>query len=172
MPVDPATLRILHHPEPVLREKARPVEPGSEEVKAVATRMLELMHEAPGVGLAAPQVGLPWRLFVANWGGEGGEDRVFVNPQLSEPSAQTESDEEGCLSLPEVRAEVRRPVGVTVRARDAAGGPVELAAEGFAARVIQHEFDHLEGVLILDKMTRLDRLANRRAIADLEAGRA
>ena len=170
MPVDPASLRILHHPEPVLREKARPVEPGTEEVRAVARRMVELMHEAPGVGLAAPQVGLPWRLFVANWSGE--QDLVFVNPELSEPSAQTASDDEGCLSLPEVRAEVRRPVAVTVRARDAAGGAVELAAEGFAARVIQHEFDHLEGVLILDRMTRLDRLANRRAIADLEAGRA
>lgn len=168
MPVDLANLRILHHPEPVLRQKARPVDPADPEVRSVAERMIELMHEAPGVGLAAPQVGLPWRLFVANWTGDPGDDHAFVNPELCDFSAETESEDEGCLSLPEIRVEVRRPVAVTIRAIGRSGEPVEHTADGFAARVWQHEFDHLEGVLILDRMTRLDRLANRRAIADLE----
>lgn len=167
MLVEPATLRIRHHPDPVLRERCGPVDPASEEVRAVARRMIELMHEAPGVGLAAPQVGLPWRLFVANWTGDEGDDHVFMNPELVDPSAATAAKDEGCLSLPEVQAEVTRPREVTIRAVGLDGEAFERTASGFPARVWQHEFDHLEGVLILDKMTRLDRLANRRAIAAL-----
>ena len=169
MAVDPSTLTILHHPAPVLRRRCEPVEPADPGVRAVAERMIELMHEAPGVGLAAPQVGLPWRLFVANWTGDEGDDHVFFNPVLAELSENTESKDEGCLSLPEVQVEVRRPVGATIRAVGLDGKSFERTEEGFGARVWQHEFDHLEGVLIVDKMTRLDRLANRRALADLQA---
>lgn len=169
MPVDPASLRILHHPEPVLRERAAPVDVHSEEVRAVARRMIELMHEAPGVGLAAPQVGLAWRLFVANWSGDDGDDHVYLNPELSGFSAETERFDEGCLSLPHIQVEVTRPVGATIRAHGLDGEPFEQTQSGFGARVWQHEADHLDGVLILDRMTKLDRMANRRALADLEA---
>ena len=169
MAVDPSTLRILHHPRPVLRRKAQPVEAVDDQVRAVAERMIELMHGAPGVGLAAPQVGLSWRMFVANPTGEAGDDQVFINPRFVSLSADTEASEEGCLSLPEVQVEVMRPRAATIAATGPDGAEFQRSAEGFAARVWQHEFDHLEGVLILDRMSRLDRLANRRAIADLEA---
>ncbi len=170
MPVDPSRLVILHHPAPVLRQKAEPVDPASAEVRAVAERMIQLMHEAPGVGLAAPQVGLPWRLFVANWTGEEGDDHVFFNPELSELSRDVERNDEGCLSLPKVTVEVMRSVGATVTATGLDGQRFSLTEEGFGARVWQHESDHLDGVLILDKMSRLDKLANRRAVAELEGG--
>ncbi|MEM1026675.1 MAG: peptide deformylase [Planctomycetota bacterium] len=171
MPLDPAKLSIVHHPHPVLRQRAEPVEL-TDEVCAVALRMVELMHEADGVGLAAPQVGLPWRLFVANWEGPGGIDHVFLNPELSEPTRDTGPHEEGCLSLPDIRAEITRPLGITVTATNLNGERISMTDDGgLAARVWQHEFDHLDGVLILDRMTRLDKMANRKAIRALEAGR-
>jgi len=139
----------------------------TDEVRAVADRMLELMHEADGVGLAGPQVGLDWRLFVANWG-EG--DRVYINPELHDPAAQSDRAEEGCLSIPDVRAEITRPVGVTIAALNAAGEPVRESSEHLPARIWQHETDHLDGRLILDRMTPMDRKINRRTIAALEAG--
>ena len=170
MPIDPLRLRIVTYPDPVLRQPADPVAEVSDEVRAVAHRMIELMHEAPGVGLAAPQVGLPWRMFVANPTGEPGNDRVFINPEVADASRDVTAMEEGCLSLPEIRGEVQRPRRVTVRATDLEGERFELTSEELPARVWQHEIDHLDGVLIIDKMTRMDRLANRRPLKALEAG--
>ncbi len=167
--VDPASLRIVHYPADVLRVMARPVEAVDDHVRAVAARMIELMHELRGVGLAAPQVGLPWRMFVANPSLEPGNDRVFINPRLSRPSPHTEPRDEGCLSLPHITAEITRPAGITLDALDEHGRPFTLTSEDFEARVWQHEYDHLDGVLIIDKMTRVDRMANKRALADLEA---
>jgi len=173
MAVDPASLRIVRYPDPVLRRRAEAVDPADESVRAVARRMVELMHEADGVGLAAPQVGLPWRLFVTNAGEADPIDRVFVNPVLTltspagEPSP-LEIMEEGCLSLPGIHADVRRPRHAAIEAVDLEGDPVSMAAEGFLARVWQHEFDHLEGVLIIDRMGPKDRMVNRRSIKDLE----
>jgi peptide deformylase len=166
--VDVAKLQIVHHPDPVLRRRAEPVTP-NHDVVAVAKRMVSLMHEAQGVGLAAPQVGLPWRLFVANWTGGPDADHVFINPELLDPSRESGPHEEGCLSLPDIRAEITRPLGITITATDLDGKRFNLTDDGgLAARVWQHEFDHLEGTLILDRMTRLDQLANRRAIRALE----
>ncbi|MEO0965244.1 MAG: peptide deformylase [Planctomycetota bacterium] len=172
MPVDPAQLTIVHHPDPVLHRQADPVAQIDDEVRGVAARMLELMHAAPGVGLAAPQVGLPWRLFVANPTGQPGDDAVYINPELLEPSPATEASEEGCLSLPDVRGVITRPLGVTLKATDLRGQPVEKRVEGFEARVWQHEFDHLDGVLIIDRMTAADRRAVRRAMRVLDPGYA
>ena len=107
-PLDTGGLRILHYPEPVLRRKADPVGQITAEVRQVAQRLLELMREAPGVGLAAPQVGLSWRMFVANPSGEMGNDTVFINPVLSDFSMEVADKDEGCLSLPEVWATIRR----------------------------------------------------------------
>ena len=170
MPVDPLSLRIVTYPDPVLRQPAEAVTEFNDEVRGVAHRMLELMREAPGVGLAAPQVGLSWRVFVANPTGEPGDDRVFINPEIVEASRDVAAMEEGCLSLPEIRGEVQRPRRVTVRAIDLDGERFELTSDELPARVWQHEIDHLDGVLIIDKMTRMDRLANRRPLKALEAG--
>lgn len=168
MPVDVQNLRIVFHPDPVLRERAEPVGEIDDAVRAVARRMVELMHEAQGVGLAAPQVGLPWRMFVANPTGEPGDDRVYINPALSDPDRVTEAQEEGCLSLPGIRGDITRPVGITITATDEQGRAFSRTADGLEARVWQHEFDHLDGVLIIDKMPALDRRANRRALKELE----
>ncbi|MBB6431183.1 peptide deformylase [Algisphaera agarilytica] len=170
--VDPAALRIVLYPHPVLREVAQPLDEVDDHVRGVADRMIELMHEARGVGLAAPQVGLPWRMFVINPTNEPGEDTVIINPQLSSPGSHTEPRDEGCLSLPGITAEVTRPTEITLSALDRDGNPFTLSSDDFPARVWQHEYDHLDGVLILDKMTRIDRMANKRAIAELEAGGA
>ncbi len=168
MPVQIDSLAIVHYPEPVLREKARPIERVDDEVRAVARRMIELMHLAPGVGLAAPQVGLPWRMFVANPTGEEGDDRVYINPELTALAGGNAAREEGCLSLPGVTVEVTRPAEATIRALNIEGNALEESADDLLARIWQHEYDHLEGVLIIDNMSAMDRMANRRAIKELE----
>lgn len=168
MPVDADKLQIVYFPHPVLREKAQPLGAVTDEVRAVAERMVELMHEARGVGLAAPQVALPWRLFVANPTGHDGDDRVYINPVLSEPTRDTEQAEEGCLSIPNVTASIMRPIGITIEATDLEGNRFTESADQLLARIWQHEHDHLEGVLILDRMTPSDKRANRKAIAALQ----
>jgi len=168
--VDPNAIEIVLYPDPALRRRAEPVESVDDTVRAVADRMLELMHQAHGVGLAAPQVGLSWRLFVANPSGDPGDDRVFVNPVLLDPHEEIEAHHEGCLSIPHVTAQIRRPRAIRIQAVDLEGQPIDAYSEDLAARVWQHEFDHLNGVLILDKMNVMDKMANKRAIQDLEAG--
>lgn len=168
MPVDVDKLQIICFPHPVLRAKAEPVEAVTDEVRAVAKRMIELMHEARGVGLAAPQVALPWRLFVANPTGHDGDDRVYINPVLSEPTRDTEQAEEGCLSIPHVNAAIMRPIGITIEATNLDGHRFTDTADQLLARIWQHEHDHLDGILILDRMTPKDQRANRKAIAALE----
>ena len=168
MSIDPEQLRIVHYPHPVLRGRAKAVQAVTDEIRRVAERMIDLMHEAPGVGLAAPQVGLDWRLFVANPTGDPGDDHVYINPELSGPSRETEVHEEGCLSLPEIHGDINRPVAITIRALDMDGNPFEQTAEGLPARVWQHEFDHLQGVLIIDRMSALDKMANKRMLREME----
>lgn len=168
MPVDPSQLHILHYPAPVLRQRAQPIKDINDEVRAVAARMIALMDEAEGIGLAAPQVGLPWRLFVANARRDNETARVYINPKLVSLTGELEFYEEGCLSIPNIRAEIRRPTTVTIAATDLEGRPFTLTDDDLLARVWQHEYDHLDGVLIIDKMTPIDRLAKRRAIKDLE----
>jgi peptide deformylase len=169
MEIDPTRLTIVHYPDPVLRRRAAPLEHVDETVRAVAARMIELMHEAEGVGLAGPQVGLSWRLFVARDNVPDAPVDVFVNPVLDLERGPMVAAEEGCLSLPDIRGEIRRAPGATIRALDLAGRSFEQHAEGFLARVWQHEYDHIEGVLIIDRMSPLDRLATRRALKALEA---
>ncbi len=165
--VNPEHLRIVHYPDPVLLQPAVPLPTVDDAVRQVAARMIQLMHEARGVGLAAPQVGLSWRMFIANPTGEPGNEQVFINPTLRDPSPQTSAHDEGCLSLPGITAEITRPAGITLDALDLQGNPFSVRSDEFPARVWQHEFDHLEGTLILDKMTRVDRMANKRALAEL-----
>jgi peptide deformylase len=182
MPVDPETLSIVHYPAGVLRQRARPLAEVTDEVRRVAGRMIALMHEAEGVGLAAPQVGLPWRLFVADVPEDTEEGRsatstptsatlapqVYINPVLSEPEGVVEPYDEGCLSLPGISGEVLRPPRITITALGLDGKPFSSRGEGLLARCWQHEVDHLDGVLILDRMSQVSRLKARRAVKDLE----
>jgi len=169
-PPQPSDLRIVHYPAAVLRRKARSIGAVDDHVRAVAARMAELMKEAEGVGLAAPQVGLGWRLFVAKPDRDPDTPaRVFINPVLKNPSRQTAPREEGCLSIPGVYAEVTRPTAITIEALDEHGRPFTLTSDDLAARVWQHETDHLDGVLILDRMTPIDRKANQSLLRELEA---
>jgi len=165
---DPEQLKIVLYPDPVLRRVCQPVPAVSPLVQQVAQKMLQLMHKARGVGLAAPQVGLPWRMFVANPTADPADDRVFINPSLSSPSDQKHAHDEGCLSIPHVTGEIVRPTAITIDALDEHGLPFQLTSDDLAARVWQHETDHLDGVLILDRMPPIDKVANRQAIQDLE----
>jgi peptide deformylase len=123
--------------------------------------MIELMHDADGVGLAATQIGILRRFFVCTL---DGEDRVLVNPVVTPEGSDTEVEDEGCLSLGTVRVPIERALRVRVEARDAAGEPVSLTLEEMDARVVQHELDHLDGVLLLD---RTDAESRREAIAQI-----
>lgn len=161
-------LTILYYPHPALRRPAKAIEAVTDEVRAVAAQMLELMNQARGVGLAAPQVGVAWRLFVASPIAEPGGNRIFINPTLSQPSRQTNTREEGCLSIPHVNGEITRPASITIDALDEHGKPLHIFSNDLAARVWQHEADHLDGVLIIDRMTSIDRIANRQALRELE----
>jgi peptide deformylase len=153
--------------DPVLRATALPVERFDEELRVEAQRMDELMQAALGVGLAATQVGILHRLLVYRAYPED-PTTALVNPVLEWVSDELEAAEEGCLSLPGIHVEVERPARVRVRARDTSGAELLVEAEGLEARVIQHEIDHLDGVLILD---RISREARRDAMRELrEAG--
>ena len=143
-----ALAQVRQYGDPVLRMRAEPVEAFDEELLRTATRMLALMHDADGIGLAATQVGILRRFFVFR---DEDEDRVIVNPQIAATSGETEVDEEGCLSLGPVRVPVERSLAVTLEGTDAGGAPLRLELEGLPARVAQHELDHLDGVLILQR---------------------
>ena len=169
MSIDPSRLQIVLYPDPVLRQQAARVPDVTNEVRQVAERMFELMAEADGVGLAAPQVGLPWRMFVTA-GRDDVPPRVIINPELTAFEPELATIEEGCLSLPGVHVEVRRPRGVTLTAMDLDGTTFTLRDDEYEARVWQHEYDHLNGVLIIDKMSPMERLANRRILRDLRSG--
>lgn len=169
MAVDIDSLKIVRYPAPVLRETARPIDQVDDQVREVAQRMIELMHQAPGVGLAAPQVGLAWRMFVANPTGEEADDRVYINPELIFHDGANAARDEGCLSLPGVTVEVTRPHQATIRATGLDGKVFEDSADDLLARIWQHEYDHLDGILIIDKMSPMDKMANRRVLRELEA---
>jgi peptide deformylase len=164
---DFADLKIINWPDPRLKKMSEPVEVFDDALGRLAVRMLELMRGSKGVGLAAPQVGKNIRLFVMNPTGQPGDDRVYVNPELSDLEGDDEA-EEGCLSLPEIHVQVVRAKKATLRARGVNGQAIEEAATGFVARVWQHEFDHLNGVLLTDRMGFVDKMANRRTLKELE----
>lgn len=168
MPNDLKQLSIIHYPDPRLRQRCAPVTAFDGRLTDLADRMLELMREARGVGLAAPQVGILERIFVMNPTGEPGDGCAIINPELIDFEGGRD-DEEGCLSIPEVRVQVRRATRCRLRAVDLSGEPFELEGEDLIARIWQHETDHLNGVLILDRMGPGDRIATRRQLRELEA---
>jgi peptide deformylase len=145
--------------DPVLKTRAAPVETFDDSLARLTEDMLVTMRENDGVGLAANQVGRLKRVLVAS---VEDEDYVIVNPVLSDVSEATERGQEGCLSIPGINVEVDRPTAVTVTGQDASGGPLRLEAKDMLARVLQHEVDHLDGVLILDRTDRQSRKAAMR----------
>ena len=149
--------------DPVLRERAAEVVAFDRSLRKFAKHMIRIMHDAPGVGLAAPQVGVLQRLLVYD---VDDDPRVLVNPVLDEFSDEIEESDEGCLSVPGVTMPVERALSVRVRAQDASGEALDFVAEGLEARVIQHEFDHLNGVLIVDRTSRSARAAAMRELRD------
>ena len=142
-------LEITKLGEEVLRQKAVPIAEVNDEIRKLAEDMLETMIEADGVGLAAPQVGKSIRMFVVM--ADDDVKRVFINPQIIKTSEEVGEYEEGCLSIPQVYESITRPVRVTVQALNEKGKPFTLDADGRLARVIQHEYDHLEGILYIDR---------------------
>jgi peptide deformylase len=147
-----ALAQIRQYPDPVLRLKAQEVEDFDGDLAQLVERMIRLMQDARGVGLAATQVGILRRVVVLQ-AADDDEPRVLVNPTIVDRSDEMEEDSEGCLSLQGVVVPVERSISLRVEARDADGAPVELELEGLAARVAQHEVDHLDGVLIVDRTT-------------------
>ena len=151
--------------DPVLRSKARPIEVFDDALRDEISRMAALMHDSMGIGLAATQVGALRRLLVYRVEHDS-PINVLINPELEWSGKEKEWMEEGCLSLPRVHVEVERPIHVRVRAQDAAGEPITIEASGLEARVIQHEMDHLDGVLIVDRAPRDQRKEAMRALRD------
>lgn len=153
-------LDIVTYPDPRLKERCAPVDAITEEIRQLAADMTETMYAAPGVGLAAPQVGRSLRLLVMDPGVQEGErrPRVLVNPVLEPLGEVIVSEQEGCLSVPlNYRADVPRWSRVRLRATDLDGTPIDEELDGFAAVVVQHEVDHLDGTLFIDRMSRLRR---------------
>lgn len=159
-------MKIINYPHPTLRHTSKKLRRVDGELKRMVRRMFELMYEAQGAGLAANQVDLPLRLFVVNLAANpnDGEELVFINPVLSSPKGLDEA-EEGCLSFPDLYAPVRRPASIKVNAYDLEGKEIDARLDGFLARIVQHENDHLDGVLFTDRMSETVRLQVQ---ADLE----
>jgi peptide deformylase len=152
-----AVLEIRFMGDPVLREKAEPVDAVDDDLRRLARDMFDTMYEADGVGLAAPQVGIPRRLIVVDPREQDVTPMALVNPRVLEEGAEKEKAEEGCLSIPGVRDVVERSATVVVEAMDLEGETVRIDAAGLLARVLLHEIDHLDGILFPDRLSPLKR---------------
>ncbi len=151
---------VLKFPDPRLREISKPVTEVTDEIRQLAEDMCDVMYDEPGIGLAAPQVGESIRLVVVDteWTEDGAERNplILLNPELTEPEGQV-TWTEGCLSVPDYEAEVERAAQITLTATDLDGNPIEIRADGLQAVCFQHEIDHLDGKLFIDRISRLKR---------------
>jgi peptide deformylase len=148
-----SSIKLIHYPHSTLRHKSKPIARVNAELKTLVEEMFEIMYEFRGVGLAANQVNLPIRLFVANPSGEPeeGPELVFLNPVIVKANGVVEA-EEGCLSLPGINGQVKRNKSLQINAYDLSGNEINSQVDGFLARIIQHEIDHLDGVMFIDRM--------------------
>jgi peptide deformylase len=146
-------------PDPILRQLSAPIEQVDDAVRKLSVDMLETMYDAPGIGLAAIQVGIPRQMLVIDLAKEGEEKQpqIFINPKILNSSDERSTYEEGCLSIPDYYAEVERPSAITVKYVDISGREQTIEAEGLLATCLQHEIDHLKGVLFIDYISRLKR---------------
>jgi peptide deformylase len=168
----PLNLQIIHYPHPTLRHRSKPLKKVDSDLRAIVAEMFDLMYAHEGVGLAANQVDLPYRLFVSNPEGkrEATETEfVFINPVLSGGRGQHE-DEEGCLSIPGVYAPVRRNATIRVEAFDLSGNEVKGEFDGLMARILQHETDHLDGTLFIDRVGPTQLAGLRDKLEEFELG--
>jgi peptide deformylase len=160
-------MRILHYPHPALLKKARPVGEIDDDVKKTATAMLEAMRKAQGIGLAGPQVDYPFRLITLALSQDPKEDIALINPEIIEESGEETADE-GCLSFPGVVCKVSRNTKVRAQAFNLDGRRVELTCEGLIARAVQHEVDHLDGIVFIKRLKPGEKIAHAPQIKELE----
>lgn len=160
-------MNIVTYPDPILRQRAAPLSEINKEVCKKAEEMMELMYQAHGVGLAAPQVGWPVRLFVIDVDGSSHGEKVFINPTIVEEIGEL-NKEEGCLSFPGITSKIIRAQRIKAHAYNLKGQELEIEAEGLAARAWQHELDHLNGELFIDKMSPSNRLAISHQLKEFE----
>jgi len=162
-------LTILQYPHPTLRHVSKPLARVDAELREVIAKMFELMYAAKGVGLAANQVDLPYRFFIVNLESDPakGQEMVFINPVLSHQKGFADA-EEGCLSLPGIYADVKRSQRVTIEAYNLAGEAIQIKAEDLLARVVQHETDHLDGRLFIDRLGTAAQLELREKVREFE----
>ena len=165
---DYSTCSLTRYPTPVLLEKARPVEVFDDALRVLAKRMVEIMVEAHGVGLAGPQAGVNLRIFVGSIDGTAESAKVYINPRI-EVEGPLEAIEEGCLSLPGIAGKVKRYTRCTVTAQDLDGNEFTETGEGLQARIYQHEYDHLEGRMIKDRLGTAAKMRAKRRLKQLEA---
>lgn len=164
-------MRILTYPHPTLRHPSKPLKRVDGEFRKIVAEMIDLMYQEGGIGLAANQVDLPYRVFVLNPTGDPEQkehEHVFINPVISRRQGSAEA-EEGCLSFPGIQANVRRPEKIVVSAYNIRGDEMHLELDGLFARAVQHEYDHLEGILFVDRLSDPAKLAVRSALEELEA---
>jgi peptide deformylase len=161
-----ASLRVIKYPDPRLKEVCTPLDEITPDVRAFAERMKELMFTNNGVGLAASQVGVTVRLFVTSPTFEPTDFHVYINPEIISAEKPI-SDEEGCLSFPGIYCKIKRPSVITVRALDLDGNEIRETYTELAARAYQHELDHLNGILLADRMGSLAKMVHRSALAEL-----
>ncbi len=148
-----ASLQLITYPHPTLRHRSKPILRVDARLKELVEEMFEIMYEFRGVGLAANQVNLPIRLFIANPSGnkDEGPELVFINPEVNKAKGIVEA-EEGCLSLPGINANVKRNKSLQINAYDMSGKEIKADIDGFLGRIVQHEIDHLDGVLFIDRL--------------------
>lgn len=159
---------ITHYPTPVLRQKAEPIEVINDDIRMLADRMIDIMIETKGVGLAGPQAGVNLRIFVVSVDGTKENAKAYINPTIK-PEGKMVAVEEGCLSLPGIYGKVNRYAKCTVTATDLNGNEFTEVGEGLLARAFQHEFDHLEGTMIKDRLGYAAKLRAKRHLKQLEA---
>jgi len=160
-------LHLVVYPHKALSQAAEEIENLDTWVEALVAKMVNLMNHYRGVGLAANQVGIPLRLFVANPTAEAGNELVLINPRIVDERGWVEN-EEGCLSVPQITAKIKRREKCVIEATQLSGKQITASADGLLARIYQHEIDHLDGRLILNRMSPMAKLANRRQIRYLE----
>lgn len=165
--IDIEKCALTKYPEPVLAHKARPIETIDDTIRALADKMIDIMIQTKGVGLAGPQAGVDLQIFVVSVDGSRENARVYINPELT-LEGEIEEHEEGCLSMPGIFSRIRRHNRCTVTATNLEGTRFSETGEGLLARAFQHEYDHLQGKIIKDRMSQVARITHRKQIRQLE----
>jgi len=165
--VDVNKCSITRFPAPVLARPAKPIAEITDDIRLLADKMIDIMLQTKGVGLAAPQAGVDLQIFVVSLDGTKENAKVYINPEIS-PSGPLVENDEGCLSLPGIYTKIKRHKKCTVTATDLDGNRFNEQGEGLLARAFQHEFDHLQGMLIKDRMGRVAAIANRKKLKELQ----